>query len=268
MAAQAIVSESFFDPFNTFKTNILGTLNILESIKTKKNIKSVLFITTDKVYKINSKAKKYSETDIIDGNDPYSSSKVSQELLVKSYYNSFFYKGFLKGRISTVRSGNVIGGGDYSKDRLIPDMLKSYNKKNVLTLRNPNYVRPWQHVLDPLIGYLILAEKQYKNKLNKNFNSWNFGPNDESFLSVKSIINISSKYFRNLKIKLNLKNNKQFKETAILKLDSSKAKKFLKWKPKWNIEYAIMKIFEWNKLNKIKNNSYIACKKQTLDYLK
>jgi len=162
LAAQPLVRYSYIEPKETFETNILGTLNILESVRKIKKIKSTVIITTDKVYET-TKNKIFKETDILGGFDPYSSSKVSCEHLFSSYIHSFF-KNRPNQRLATVRAGNVIGGGDYSEDRLIPDILFSAKKKKKIILRNPNAVRPWQHVLEPLNGYLILAKQLYKNE--------------------------------------------------------------------------------------------------------
>ena len=162
LAAQPLVRYSYIEPKETFETNILGTLNILESVRKIKKIKSTVIITSDKVYDT-AKIKIFKETDILGGYDPYSSSKVSCEHLFSSYIHSFF-KNKSYQKLATVRAGNVIGGGDYSEDRLIPDILLSAKKVKKIVLRNPNAVRPWQHVLEPLNGYLILAEKLYKNE--------------------------------------------------------------------------------------------------------
>ena len=173
LASEALVLDSFNTPYKTFKTNLMVTLNLLEIIRNSDFVKSAVFVTTDKVYKKKNKLKyNHKEEDELKGHDPYSSSKVGQEVLVNSYVKSFFEYSNLKTRVSTARSGNVIGGGDYSKNRLIPDLLDSLNKQK-LVLRNPNHIRPWQHVLEPLIGYLNLAQKQYQKKIKVKENIWN-----------------------------------------------------------------------------------------------
>ena len=172
-------------------------------------------------------------------------------------YRVFFQNSFLKNKISTARSGNVIGGGDYSKNRLLPDIIKSINSNKTLIVRKPKNIRPWQHVMDPLIGYLKLAEKQYKNKIN-NIHHWNFGPNVSSFVSVNEIIKIVKK---NNKLKYKIKYNQNFFETEILKLNSNRAKKHLNWKSKWNLQKSINSVIEWNRqLNEI-NNARKICEK-------
>ena len=176
--------ESYKNPYQTFKTNFFGTLNLLEIIKKNNFIKSAIFVTTDKVYKVKPQKKKYDEKDELGGTDPYSSSKVSQEILVNSYVKSFSQSDKSSNKVSTVRSGNVVGGGDYSKNRLIPDLIKSINSNKPLLLRNPKHIRPWQHVLEPLSGYLTLAKYQYQKKLFISERAWNFGPLDKILLTL------------------------------------------------------------------------------------
>ena len=265
LAAQPLVLESYKKPFETFNTNISGTLNLLECIREFSFIKSVVIITTDKVYKIDKKNKSYKETDELGGLDPYSSSKVGVEILVNSYIESYFRHSNLKNKISTARAGNVIGGGDFSDNRLLPDIISSINKGTNLVVRNPNHIRPWQHVLDPLMGYLTLAEKQYKNKINVKEHSWNFGPNKNSFKKVIDII----KYVKKLKnFKYTLKKNNKFKETNILKLNSIKAKQKLKWVSKWNLNQSLDNTIDWNTLVNKGLNVKDVCEKQFLMHLK
>ena len=264
LAAQPLVIESYKDPLKTFSTNIIGTLNLLESIRAIKSIKSVVIITTDKVYKINKKNISYKEFDQLGGFDPYSASKVGSEIVVDSYIKSFFKNTFLQNKISTARAGNVIGGGDFSKNRLLPDVIKAINNKKKLTIRNPNYIRPWQHVLDPLMGYLVLAEKQYKNKINNFEHSWNFGPNKGNFKKVIDVVKyIKKKKYFDYRIK---KNNK-FKETCILKLNSFKANNKLKWFCKWNLTETLDRTIEWNNLLTKGNSAKIVCEKQFLMHI-
>ena len=194
LAAQPLVSESFLDPLGTLNTNIIGTSNILSSIKKNKSLRSIVIITTDKVYKIKKGNKFYNEENELGGNDPYSTSKVCAEFVTQSYIESFFKKSKFKNIISTARSGNVIGGGDYSKNRLLPDIIKSINAKVKLSIRNPNHIRPWQYVIEPIFGYLKLAQAQYEKKVTNKNASWNFGPNYSSFVKVKDIIKKINKH--------------------------------------------------------------------------
>ncbi len=249
LAAQPLVRYSYLLPKETFDTNVVGSLNILESVRKIKKIKSSIIITTDKVYD-NSKNKIFKETDMLGGIDPYSSSKVCVEHLFSSYTNSFFKKS-PNQKLATVRAGNVIGGGDYSEDRLIPDIYRFAKKNKKIILRNPGSIRPWQHVLEPLSGYLLLAEKLYNNKLNNVIQNWNFGPNISNCKSVKYIANYFAKSL-NLKIGIAKNNSGDFKtETSYLRLSNYKSKKILKWNPKWSLEKSLRKIIEWNKKVKI-----------------
>jgi len=265
LAAQPLVLESYKKPLKTFSTNIMGTLNLLECIREIKSIRSVVIITTDKVYKINKKNINYKEVDQLGGFDPYSASKVGAEIVVESYIKSFFKNSILKNRISTARAGNVIGGGDFSKNRLVPDIIYAINSKKKINIRNPNHIRPWQHVLDPLMGYLILAKKQYKNKIDNKVHSWNFGPNKSNFKKVIDIV----KYIKNLQnFNYNFQKNKKIKETIVLKLNSIKAKKKLKWVSKWNLNESLKKTIEWNASVKKGISPRDLCEKQFLMYIK
>ncbi len=181
LAAQPLVIESYKNALNTHNTNIMGTINLLEICRGINSIQSIVIITTDKVYKIKKNKSLFSETDELGGDDPYSASKACSEIVTLSYIKSFFNNSRLKFKVSTARSGNVIGGGDYSDNRLVPDILNSINRKKKLIIRNPKSIRPWQHVIEPLIGYLILAQKQFKKKINQD-PSWNFGPEKKQFL--------------------------------------------------------------------------------------
>ena len=223
-----------------------------------------MIITTDKVYKIKKNNKLYKELDQLGGFDPYSASKVAAEIVVESYIKSFFENSNLQNRISTARAGNVIGGGDFSQNRLIPDIIYAINNNKKLKIRNPNHIRPWQHVLDPLMGYLILARKQYNNKVDNKEHSWNFGPNKSNFKKVIDIV----KYIKKLQyFKFSFLKNKSFKETNILKLNSIKAKKKLNWSSKWNLTQSLEKTLEWNKNTKNGISAKDMCERQFLMYL-
>ena len=190
LAAQPLVRLSYIYPKDTFDVNFRGTLNILECIKKIKKINTGIIITTDKVYDI-TKNKIFKETDALGGLDPYSASKVCVEFLFNSYYKSFFTNK--NQMIATVRAGNVIGGGDYSQDRLVPDIFKSTEKNKKLYLRNPDSVRPWQHVLEPLSGYLLLAQNIHSSKIKRLKQNWNFGPNISSCKSVRYLADYLNK---------------------------------------------------------------------------
>ena len=265
LAAQPLVRYSYLNPKETFDTNFSGSLNVLECIKNNKKIKTGIIITTDKVYDITNN-KIFKETDKLGGLDPYSSSKVCVEFLFNSYLKSFFKVG--QQMIATVRAGNVIGGGDYSLDRLVPDIYKSMKKEKKIILRNPQAVRPWQHVLEPLSGYLMLAQNIHEKKIKKINQNWNFAPNISSCKSVLYLSKYFSKYLK-LNIVINKKNSKKiFKpETSILRLSNYKSRNFLKWHPKWSINKSLDKIIEWNVKVK-KNNHAEVCFQQIKDYIK
>tara|TARA_B100000575_G_scaffold23332_1_gene15887 strand:- start:988 stop:2052 length:1065 start_codon:yes stop_codon:yes gene_type:complete len=227
LAAQALVKRSYDNSTETFLSNSIGTLNILEGLKCLKNNCTAVIITSDKVYKNFEVKRGYKENDIIGGQDPYSASKGCAELIIESYFSSFLKKN-KNLRIAVARAGNVIGGGDWSQDRLIPDCAKSWKNKKPVILRNPNSTRPWQNVLDVIRGYMILAKTlKANNKLNGK--PFNFGPQGNENYAVKDVIKILKKNWNkfNFKIKQSKKN---YKEANLLKLNSSKANKILKWK--------------------------------------
>ncbi len=245
MAAQAIVRESYVNPKYTYQVNTLGTVNILNILNELKFIKSALIITTDKVYFNNNKKKYYEENDVLGGRDPYSNSKSCAELVVNSYNHSFFKEKNIF--VATARAGNVIAGGDFSKDRILPDYFRSLFQNKKLILRSPNSIRPWQHVLEPLYGYLLLLMKLHKKQKLSN-SSFNFGPNKSNNKSVNDVINLINKDFNNF-VKVTKKNNssKNYHESKILMLNSNKSKKILNWKTKYNLEQSIKLTTLWFK---------------------
>ena len=261
MAAQPLVRYSYLNPLETYETNVIGTLNVLEGARKCNNLKSIVIITTDKCYENNEWDWGYRENEPMGGHDPYSSSKGCCELLVSSYRNSFF-NDENSPNIASVRAGNVIGGGDWSEDRLIPDILESFQNKKEVIIRNPLSVRPWQHVLEPLSAYLILAEKLYNNK---QFNgAWNIGPYEKDCKSVEWILNsMINLWGKDATWKLD--DNANPHEANLLKLDISKAINKLNWRPKWSLDYTLETIVNWHKkwidgedmnnecLNQIKN---------------
>ena len=246
LAAQSSVLESYQNPINTVKSNIVGTSNVLDIIKGVNSIKSAVIVTTDKVYLNLEKKNKFKESARLGGFDLYSSSKASCEIIAESYIKSFFKKGNCK--VATVRSGNCIGGGDWTKDRIIKDCVDSFSKNKKLVIRSPNATRPWQHVLEPLCGYLMLAKKLYYEKnqsKNKYVGAWNFGPNKLHNLKVKEVVKVGKKIF-NSKSKIILKKKKYY-ESENLSLDSSKSLKYLNWKTRFNDNEAFKMTFNWYK---------------------
>jgi len=240
-AGQTIIYNSYKFPHRTFDVNSMGGLNILEVTRQSKFIKSLIITTSDKCYESKRGSKGFKEDDRLGGIDPYSASKVSVEIMLKSYQESFFKKKLIGA--SSVRSGNVIGGGDFAPNRLIPDCIKSIKKNKTIFLRNPNFNRPWQFVLEPLKGYLILAQKQYMDPKNYS-NSWNFGTKPNTVTNVKKIVKYLVDFWGKGKIKI-LKNN--FYEQMNLQLDISKAQKFLKWSPTYNIKDSVKLSVDWYK---------------------
>jgi CDP-glucose 4,6-dehydratase len=257
LAAQAILRESYRFPRETYETNVMGTLNIFEACRNVSSIKAIINVTSDKCYENKEWIWGYRESDPMGGYDPYSSSKGCSELLTKSYRNSFFnIADFgLKHNVllASVRAGNVIGGGDWAEYRLIPDIMKAISKSEQVEIRSPNATRPWQHVLEPLSGYLLLGSKLLKGK--KEFaTSWNFGPNDEGTITVRELVQNIKNYWDDLKFIVN-KDSANLHEANLLKLDCSKAHNYLDWMPVWNcnktFEVTTMWYKEFYKNNKI-----------------
>lgn len=263
LAAQPLVIESYKEPKYTFDTNFTGTLNILEILRDMDSKCVCIFVTTDKVYYNDDTNNKFKEEDKLGGKDPYSASKAASEILINSYLHSYFFES--KIAIASVRAGNVIGGGDWSNYRLIPDLINSHLNNTELNIRYPNAVRPWQHVLEPLFGYLSLAKKLYLNKSNYS-GAWNFGPEMDDIKSVRDVIKIAQDEGLVLKYSETKKN--KFYESNFLSLDISKAKKTLLWKPKWNSETAIKKTIQWYLNFYKKNNTEILMEKDIKSYLK
>jgi CDP-glucose 4,6-dehydratase len=249
MAAQPLVRVSYNKPIETFMTNIIGTANVIEASRKIKSIKTLVNITTDKCYENTEKITGYKESDPLGGHDPYSSSKACAEILTAAYRRSFFFKNNLN--INTVRAGNVLGGGDWSQDRLIPDFFRSLDKGSFLKIRYPNAIRPWQHVLDAINGYLILVEKSYDRKNNLS-SSWNFGPDIMDSKKVIWIIKYLSNKIKGSKF--SIEKNKILHENSMLNLDSSKAKKYLGWKNIWSIKETLDKTLEWHQAFYSKKN--------------
>lgn len=249
LAAQPLVRESYIDPANTYQTNVIGTLNLLEVVRKCPSVKSVVIITTDKVYENKEWNYPYRENDELGGYDMYSSSKACAEILTHSYQRSFFnldsYKTKHHVLVATARAGNVIGGGDWSKDRLIPDLIRCTINKETTIIRNPNAIRPWQHVLDCLHGYLILGKALLEEK-TEFAEAWNFSPYSFESKTVQDIVKISKEIWASIQIELE-QNNTNFHEAGLLKLDNSKALSRLNWTPKWNTKQAIEETITWYK---------------------
>ncbi len=260
LAAQALVKKSYSNPIETWQTNTIGTLNVLESLKQIKKDVCAVIITSDKSYKNVEISRGYKETDLLGGKDPYSASKGSAEFVIQSYINSYFSKKKNNIFISIARAGNVIGGGDWSSDRLIPDCMKSYSKNKPADIRSPYSTRPWQHVLDIVYGYLTLCSTLYKNKKKMHGEAFNFGPSKKSNFTVLYILSKINNILPNLKWKIHNKRN-TFYESKLLKLNSNKAKLKLGWNSILTIGESIKLVSEWyynfyNKKNKNKKELY------------
>lgn len=241
LAAQPLVRESYLKPIETWMVNVMGTLFTLEEIRNIGQNCTIIIITTDKVYKNKEWGYGYRENDELGGHDPYSSSKASTELLVNSWRKSFCNNEFSCG-VATARAGNVIGGGDWAKDRLIPDIVRGLSKKEKIIIRSPYSRRPWQHVLEPIFGYILLAENLFNNP--KSFSdAFNFGPNNESNATVKDITKEISKIWEgDFAVE---QNSSKLHEANLLNLQIDKSYQYLSWKPLWNFKKAIYKTISW-----------------------
>ena len=244
MAAQPIVRESYKDPVFTYETNVMGTVNILEAVRSCSSVKSVINITTDKVYRNNEWEWGYREIDALDGFDPYSNSKSCSELVTSSYKKSFFADKDIA--ISTCRAGNVIGGGDFAKDRIIPDCVRAMENKTEIIVRNPYSTRPYQHVLEPVCTYLMLAQKQYEDKSFAG--EYNVGPDDQDCVNTGTLVDLFCKYWGKEAKWKNVCEENAPHEANFLKLDCSKIKSKLNWQPRWHIDDAIEMVVEWSKV--------------------
>jgi len=239
LAAQPLVLESYRSPVDTYETNVMGTVNVLEAARKCSSIKAIVVVTTDKCYENKEWLWGYRESDGLGGYDPYATSKACVELIAQSYRRSFFQAD--KVFLATARAGNVIGGGDWAQDRLIPDCIRALALKNEIVLRNPEAVRPWQFVLEPLRGYLMLAEHLYKGEKDSAA-AWNFGPNRDSQISVKSVV---SMLCHRMGGRYEIKLDDSLHEARLLELDISKAYKLLQWKPQLNLNQTLDMTIAW-----------------------
>ncbi len=243
LAAQPLVRESYRDPLGTFATNVLGTAHLLDSLRGLEGLKAVVVITTDKVYHNEEWSYPYRETDRLGGHDPYSASKAAAEIVTASYRSSFLSAQGV--RVATARAGNVLGGGDWTVDRLVPDCLRAFAAGRAVQLRFPQSVRPWQHVLEPLSGYLLLAERLFAGE---GFEcGWNFGPSgDEGHAQVGQVARRLGQLWGHGVVELG-DDSRQPHEAGLLRLDVSKAAALLGWRPRWNLEQALAATVAWQK---------------------
>lgn len=245
LAAQPLVRESYRSPLETYATNVMGTANLLEAIRTTPSVRSTVIVTTDKCYENREWIWGYRENEAMGGHDPYSSSKGCAELVTSAYRRSFFGAND-STRIASARAGNVIGGGDFAADRLIPDIVRAIADKKALEIRNPEATRPWQHVLEPLSGYLKLAEVLCADDGTRYADGWNFGPLDKDAWSVRDVVNefLSKFAFKELPINMNQERSGPH-EATWLKLDISKAKHSLGWEPRLQLNEGLAWTAEW-----------------------
>ena len=239
LAAQPIVLESYNSPYETFETNVMGTVNLLDLLRKVDSVKVVLVMTSDKVYRNNGRGHPYGEKDPLWGKDPYSASKSCQDIVVNSFRESYFTDA--GGGISSVRAGNVIGGGDWARHRIIPDLIRGIMNNEVTMIRNPNSVRPWQFVLEPISGMLALAERMWTE--TKYSGVWNFGPDEMKEITVKELVDKFLEYYGKGSYTIDQQAN--FREANYLRLNISKAKKELDWHPRFDFESSLRYTVEW-----------------------
>lgn len=244
LAAQPLVRLSYKEPIETYSTNVMGTVNVLEASRYASHLKAIVVITTDKCYENREWEWGYRENEPMGGHDPYSNSKGCAELVVSAYRRSFFHTNDTAA-VASARAGNVIGGGDWAEDRLIPDILRAFEKQQPVIIRNPLSTRPWQHVLEPLSGYLVLAQQLY-NQGNTFAEGWNFGPKDDDCQPVQWILD-KMVYFWGEGAHYQIDNSEQPHEANFLKLDCSKAANRLKWHPQWRLEQTLEQIIQWHR---------------------
>ncbi len=261
LAAQPLVRESYKVPMDTYSVNVIGTVNILEAARSIDALGALVNVTTDKVYENKEWFWGYRENEPLGGYDPYSSSKACSEIVTSAYRNSFFNKK----KLASGRAGNVIGGGDWATDRLIPDIIRTFIDKKILVIRNPKSIRPWQHVLEPLAGYMILAQKIFESKGLEYSDSFNFGPDEQDARSVEYIVKKIVSLWPE-KISYEIQQNSDYHEANYLRLDNSKAKSLLGWFPRWDINTALVQITDWTTSYIQKENLLEKCIKQIQDY--
>ncbi|MBI5191907.1 MAG: CDP-glucose 4,6-dehydratase [Nitrospirae bacterium] len=269
LAAQSLVLHSYEHPVETFSTNVMGTVNLLEAVRNTKNIRAVLNVTTDKCYENKEWTWGYRENDTLGGHDPYSGSKVCSEMVTASYRHSFFnLSDYKKHRvlIATARAGNVIGGGDWAENRLIPDCIRAISDNKKIIIRNPNFTRSWQHVLEPLAGYMMLSQRLYEGD-PASADAWNFGTDDIETKNIESVVKIFCLMWGK-GAAYSVKKSKQLTEAKYLKLDSSKARMMLGWRTRWNLDRALQSIVEWTKGYIGGVGSRALCLNQINEYIK
>lgn len=266
MAAQPLVRYSYANPVETYATNVMGTVHVLESARQTASVRATIVVTTDKCYENKEWAWGYRENEPMGGHDPYSNSKGCAELVTSAYRQSYFSSPNSNNKLASARAGNVIGGGDWSEDRLIPDAIKAFEANEPLMIRNPLATRPWQHVLEPLSGYLILAQGLYSENGDQFSSGWNFGPIDSDNRSVEEVVDLLISEW-GIVANWAKEGAEQLHEAHLLKLDCSKARQQLGWIPRWSLEGAIKKIVQWQRAYQAKENMQEVSLAQINDYM-
>lgn len=254
LAAQALVRPGYKDPLATFATNVMGTANVLNSLRGLDSVKAVVAVTTDKVYKNIEHNKPYRETDMLGGHDPYSASKAASEIIISSYRDSYLAEQGVA--VASARAGNVIGGGDWSEDRLIPDAVRAWDSNLPLEIRRPNAVRPWQHVLEPINGYLVLAEKLYTDKSFSG--AYNFGPKTDEAATVKTVTGLANQVYGCGSV-LWGDGTEGPHEAGLLSLEISKAREILDVTPRWNLPETVERTMGWYLQQRSGVNAHLLC---------
>ena len=262
LAAQPIVRESYRDPVTTYETNVMGTVHVLECVRKNPCVRSVLNVTTDKVYENREWEWGYRENEPLDGFDPYSNSKSCSELVTHCYRRSFFAEG--GAAVSTARAGNVIGGGDFAADRIIPDCVRAAACGQPVVLRNPQSIRPYQHVLEPLAAYLMIAQAQYEDPSFAGY--YNVGPDDRDCITTGELAEYFCRFWQE-GMRLECRSDGGPHEANFLKLDCSKLKKTFGWKPRWNVEQAVEKSVEWYRIWRDGGDTAACMQRQITEFL-
>ena len=261
LAAQPLVRRSYAEPLETYQTNVMGTANVLQASRGCPAVQAIVVVTSDKCYENKAWPWGYRETDTLGGYDPYSNSKACQELVVSAFRQSYLEdKGVA---IATARAGNVIGGGDWSEDRLIPDAMRAHAAQACLTIRSPQAIRPWQHVLEPLAGYLVLAEQLCANP--RLASGWNFGPQDSDVRTVEEVLKLASQCLTG-GLQWQVDKSAQPHEARLLKLDCSKSMSLLGWKPQWGLEQALVHTCDWYSQASVKRSMDEISQSQLTQY--
>ncbi len=260
LAAQSLVREGYRDPLGTLATNVMGTANVLNAVRDVPSVRAVLIVTSDKCYLNRERRQAYREDDAMGGRDPYSASKACAEIVTSAWRDSFLHD---RVGVASMRAGNVIGGGDWSADRLVPDALRAWEKGETLQIRYPAAVRPWQHVLEPLHGYLLLAQRVAAGEAAE---AWNFGPADEDMLPVEALLNrLAAHWGAGAAWRCDEKENPH--EAGLLHLDSGKARERLGWQPRWRLDHALDRIVAWHRAYLSGADMRRQCEMDIEDYL-